>query len=1570
MSSPQDQFITRPVQEIFGQQAEYGFAGLGVSAAIGNFTQRVVEISLPRGLLGLLDWTRTYNSLSTTAGALGPGWTAAFSSSLAATQRGLLHHTAGPVTFTDDDGRVLTFTPNPAGGYTRPQDLNADLTQNADGTFTLTFNYGAVWTFDATGRLTGRAREGQNVTFGYDASSRLTQATHSSGRYLSLSYDADGELTQVETSDGRVVAYAYASDGTLATATDPAGAVTRYQVSSGAAGQPGQVTQITDPDGNALVTCAYDASTRRVSSQTFPTGGGARFSYGASGATTVTTSPSGAVMTYEADSSGRLVKLTDPAGNVATFGYDASGYLSNATSPGGTQLAQSHDARGNLLTTTFGGATTTYVYDAQDRVTSMTDPAGAVTSYEYSESSQIAVQMTGPAGGISHVATANGLVTSITDEDGNTTGYSYDASGNLTSLIDPLGETSRFSYDTAGNRTGVVTPSGGSAQYAYDADGRVTSSTDTGGAVTSYAYSAAGQLLEITDPLGGVTRYTYDGAGHVASETDPLGRVTQRVYDADGNLITFTDPSGAVTSYEYDIQDRLTGMTYPVGAVTSYGYDPDGNLITQQDPSGTTHTTYDERGNPVSFTDATGGTARFAYDAADRQTSMTDMDARVWLTAYDGRGAEISQTNPLGGVYRQAWTPAGRLAGFTDPLGRETTYTRNQAGQVTAATDPQGGVTRYSYDPDGRRISVTTPAGLTTRFGYDASGRVITTTDPRGWITRYEYDSRGDRTAVISPSGAITRFRYDSARQLTEMTDPNDGVTGYGYDNAGRLIMVTDAKGGVIRYGYDAAGQLTTATDQLGQTTTREYDASGNLVSITDPSGHVQHMTYDADRRLTSKSAENATEVTFAYDAAGRRTVMTDATGTTRYAYDAAGRLTTVTEPDGTVLTAGYDAAGQRTSLTYPDGLALSYGYDLNGRLTSLTDSRAGQAVYALDADGQLLTEQLPGRLARRYHYEGGLLHRFLAIRDGHPIATLTFDRDPDGRIIARRDTGRLREFRYDRAGQLVSVTERDREELHFVYDAVGNRATERLGRAETHYRYDAASQLEAAERESRRVTYRYDSSGRLIEEVDGERRRTVSYDGFGLPATVTRTEPGTSERIQKVFNGDGLLSSLTLTAGHDRDRPGRRGGEHEVGEEEQASVRYLWSSDQIPQILTQLASPRLDDAERDRPGRLTADFAYGYGRTFASWADGAAVFHMDAFGSTLRTEDTEPWAQADGYQAFGAPEPGGEQRDVQRPELPRFGYRGELALRDMIYLRARSYDSALGRLTTRDPVTPPPGSLRLANPYAYAGNDPLDLTDPSGQQFGILSDIVHGGEHLGHDIVHADESAAHGTEDLFAGFAHEAGRLGADLGTDLGNWLGRDLGGWLGRDLGNDIVHGVDYTGHEIVHFLDTGRHDAAVILKDVKGALATVAVLILKRLLGRYLGPSGVGLDNNVLVYGLIDGQLALLDGKINRRHPVTSPQATLEFIMGHSPLTLYRFMQPRRGRIGSQVTETEWKAVQNRSMTTLNQFGKPLRLTDADAKVVASTMKDKIPIITNDTRMINFLQAIRYPVEPWNK
>ena len=1336
MTKPAASFITRPPTQIYGRHPGYGFAGLSVSTAIGNFTHTAVDLPFGSGMLGLLNWRRTYNSLSATAGGLGTGWTTSFSASLQPSEsQGLLPHAAEEVNFHDEDGRVLVFTQAADGAFTSPQDLEATLARQADGGFTLAYNSGLVSTFDPSGRLTERSLEGQALTLGYDDAGHLVSVAHSSGASLGLSYDGAGRVTGVAASDGRTASYAYGPDGGLASVTVPGGGVTAFETTSGSGFL--QVAKISDADGNLVVANSYDTSSGAVSGQGLPGSGTVTFGYGlTTGLTTVSTTPPEAIATFQADTNGRLTKAVNAAGNAATFGYNADGRLTQVVSPGGVQTAMDYDSRGNRTSFTFGGSTTVSTFDSSDRMLSNTNPVGSTTRYAYTGDTRIPSQIIGPGGGITSIAATGGLITSLTDPDGNTATFGHDASGNLTSLTSPRGETTSFSYDAFGNRTGAVFPDGSSASLGYDAAGRLTSIALPGGVQTSQEYSPGGLLLETTDPTGAITRYAYDAAGNQTTITDPLGQVTTFAYDAIGQLTAFANPAGAATRFGYDLLGNLTSMTDALGVETAYTYDPDGRQLTQQTPSGTITTGYDERGNVTSVTDAAGEVTRYEHDAASRLTAVTSPDGGVWSTAYDAVGNPVTRTDATGAVTRRQYTPAGNLQAVTDPLGRQTSYGRDLDGHVVSVTNPADGVTRYAYDPGGRLTSETTPAGLVTSYRYDAAGRLAATIDPRGWATRYEYTARGQRSAVIAPSGAVTRYRYDPADQLTEVINPNGGITQYGYDTAGHVIAATDPKDAASHFTYDADGRLTSFADPLGRATSYEYDKSGNLVTVTDPTGGVHRMAYDPDGRVTQRTGSDGATVSYTYDAAGHRTSMTDGIGTTHYAYDADGRLLTVTEPDGAVLAMAYDAAGQRSALTYPDGLQVGYGYDLNGRLTSLHDPRAGDAVYVLDADGRLLTEQLPGRLARRYHYEAGLLYRFLTLRDDRPAATTTLRHDPDGRILTLRTTGdgeQTHEYRYDPAGQLVYAvagTGQRRQESHLAYDAAGNRVSLRRDGAETHYRYDEADQLIALETPGRHTEFRYDALGRLTEETAGDRHQAISYDGFGLPTVITSTgqaKPGgtDTERTHATFNGDGLLVSLVRTARNERDE-----------EERAASARYRWSmGDQVPQILTEQAEPELDDAERREHVTADTDFTYGYGRTFASRDHSTAVFDHDALGSAVRTDQTGPWVQAPAYDAFGVPlalhasvpRNGGPRRGergptaehrLRPPELPKFGYRGELALTGTplgVYLRARTYDAALGRFTTRDPLHMPGGLTQPAAPYAYAGNDPLNLTDPLG---------------------------------------------------------------------------------------------------------------------------------------------------------------------------------------------------------------------------------------------------------------
>ncbi|MCA2216599.1 DUF6531 domain-containing protein [Jidongwangia harbinensis] len=1286
--------LTRPVAELFGNHPGYGYAGSGVHTATGNYSGSWSDLSMP---VGLLSWSRTYNSLSTADGPLGTGWSVSFGARL-------VEAPDGSVAFHGDDGRVLTFTPDGSGGYRRPQDLEAVLSRTADGLFSLRYSAGGqTWSFDSGGRLARRTGEGESVTVVRDDQGRAVSVTHSAGYRLELTYAPDGPLVAVAAGDGRTVRYGYSADGALTSVTAADGTVTRYTYDGDA-----RLREIEDAEERRVLANTYDGD-GRVRRQDLSSGG-AEFGYDPeAGTTTVTNTTTGARTTYRYDAAGRLIGVTDAAGNEAVQQFDAEGRLVASTTAGGLRTTIAYDPQGNIVRQETGGAATAMTYDPQNRVTTVTDPSGAVTRLSYTGDSQIPTEVRDAAGGITRVKVADGLVTETVDPGGARTSFAYDDGRRLTGVTDPLGGTTRYEYDQAGRRVATVTPTGRVTRDTRDALGRVTATTQPSGARSTYRYSGTGRLLAVTDPAGAVTAHEYDAAGQRIATIDPLDRRTTYTRDGDGRLLTATDPAGGVDRFTYDALGRQSSVTHRTGAVTRYAYDAEGRVTEVQEAAGTTVTGHDARGNVTTTTDALGRVTRYVYDAMNRLVGRTDPTGATERYGYDAAGRLVSTTDPTGHTTRYEYDAAGRRTAVIDPLGNRTRYGYDAAGRLVRTTDPLGGVLRYEYDADGRRISETTPAGLVTRFRYDADGRPTHITDPRGGVTRLEYTERGEQTATIKPDGAVHRLRYDAAGQLVSTTDANGGVTRYTYTAAGDLATLTDAKGARRTFASVDGGRERSFTDALGRTTRRTYDDAGNVTSVVEPSGLTTRSEYNGARELVRRIGTDGSVVAYTYDGAGRRATMTDRTGTTRYAYDAAGRLLSATEPDGKRQQMTYDAAGRQTSLQYPDGLRVSYRHDANGNLTGL-DSAPGNARFTLDPDGRLLTEKLPEQWERRYRYNGGLLVRFEELRSGRHHRDVRLTRDSDGLVTAQADGDDVVEYRYDAADQLTAVRDDSGEILRAGYDEVGNRTSiERKG-VPTRLSYDAADQLVRTETGDHRVDHRYDDAGRLIEQSDGRQRQTIAYDGFGLPAVSTYTEGRQTETRRATYNGDNLLVRLDTSA---RDSALRETSPT-------AAVRYRWSlTDDVPEILEQRTEGGHSAAAAASGGcGAEADFVYGYDRVMATNRCGAAVFAQDVFGSTVRTDETAAWARAGGYDAFGQPAGGDHDPFASggRFEQPTFGYRGELVLGSSVYLRARVYDTTTGRFTARDPLSTQLGQTDVVSPYAYANNSPLDYVDPTGE--------------------------------------------------------------------------------------------------------------------------------------------------------------------------------------------------------------------------------------------------------------
>ena len=75
-------------------------------------------------------------------------------------------------------------------------------------------------------------------------------------------------------------------------------------------------------------------------------------------------------------------------------------------------------------------------------------------------------------------------------------------------------------------------------------------------------------------------------------------------------------------------------------------------------------------------------------------------------------------------------------------------------------------------------------------------------------------------------------------------------------------------------------------------------------------------------------------------------------------------------------------------------------------------------------------------------------------------------------------------------------------------------------------------------------------------------------------------------------------------------------------------------------------------------------------------------------------------------------------------------GFRGELVVDGLVWLRARAYDPASCAFLTPDPLEPVLGTAFAGNPYHYAGNDPVNQVDPLGLR--PVTDAELAGEHDG----------------------------------------------------------------------------------------------------------------------------------------------------------------------------------------------------------------------------------------------
>jgi YD repeat-containing protein len=265
-----------------------------------------------------------------------------------------------------------------------------------------------------------------------------------------------------------------------------------------------------------------------------------------------------------------------------------------------------------------------------------------------------------------------GDVTTMTDPDGKTWNYTWDAGGNRASAADPLGDKTLSCFDGIGRMTSQVSPKGTTAG--------VTCASAAPAAYTTYfTYNAFGDLLNSTDPLQHLTQRLYDGNRNLTKITDADNNVTTNHYDLDNEKDQVTEGSGTTqrtskTDYNADgtVLDQVDGLSN----TTTYGYNSLAQVTSVKDPLNRSTTyTHDGVGNLLTTVDAQTQTTTMAYDAADELTGITYSDGstpNVTGIQYDLDGQRTQMSDETG-TPTWAWDSLHRLTSSKDGAGNMAT---------------------------------------------------------------------------------------------------------------------------------------------------------------------------------------------------------------------------------------------------------------------------------------------------------------------------------------------------------------------------------------------------------------------------------------------------------------------------------------------------------------------------------------------------------------------------------------------------------------------------------------------------------------------------------------------------------------------------------------------------------------------------------------------------------------------------------------------------------------------------------------------------------------------------------
>ncbi|WP_353940162.1 RHS repeat-associated core domain-containing protein [Streptomyces sp. HUAS MG91] len=475
---------------------------------------------------------------------------------------------------------------------------------------------------------------------------------------------------------------------------------------------------------------------------------------------------------YTYDSLGRTETLTDGRGIKKVFAYDNLDRIKTVSTTNDT-VRYYYDGDGNLRQRDDSTGTVKYQFDPLQRETVRTLQDGSQTLLAYTPAGNVDYYQD-PAGKIDYTWNEVNTLTSLKDPQGLTTSYEYNRNDKRTVTKYPGGTTQTFGLDNSMRPKSVKTtsPRGTLVDLAYTYGYGTNAGTD-GDKIRTKTDNATGTK----------TTYTYDGAGRFSyaaeNKGSTLNEAWQYCYDLAGNLTSQGITPGCPRGTTYTVNDAQQ-ITAKNDSSTNWSYDNAGNeTAAASTPEGTrTGEKWTDHSQLTSLT--VGG------KTLTGQYASTDQSERIRLgdTYFHNGPIGLVGTSTGGvdtGFVRE---PGGTLNSMTRS-GKAYYYLTDAIGSVIGLADESGTkVNTYSYSPRGVTRSASSEQ-IAQPYGF--AGGYEDTTGLIHYQARY-YDPNIGRFTQPDPSGQEQNPYLYAAGDPVNRIDPS-GTASWGISFGGCKII-------------------------------------------------------------------------------------------------------------------------------------------------------------------------------------------------------------------------------------------------------------------------------------------------------------------------------------------------------------------------------------------------------------------------------------------------------------------------------------------------------------------------------------------------------------------------------------------------------------------------------------------------------------------------------------------------------------------------------------------------------------------------------------------------------------